>query len=86
MAYLSNPSKAWLGLVGFVIVSDAVLIKIKDRTMSSAFRDAIHHPRRRWPVSISWALLTLHLFTRTKYDPISIAGRLLAAKTPGEVS
>jgi hypothetical protein len=73
-------------LVGFVIVSDAVLIKIKDRTMSSAFRDAIHHPRRRWPVSISWALLTLHLFTRTKYDPISIAGRLLAAKTPGEVS
>lgn len=77
---ISNPSRAWMGLVGYIIVSDAILVKIKDRTMSSAFRDSIHHPRRRWPVTASWLLLTLHLFTRCKYDPISIIGKMLADK------
>ena len=69
---------AWAGLVAFVVAADAALILTKSKTMSSTFRNALHHPVRRWVVGGSWTLLTLHLFTETKYDPISIAGNLLA--------
>jgi hypothetical protein len=70
----------WVGLVAYVALTDAILIKTKSRTMSSAFRDAIHHPAKRWVVGASWVGLTVHLFTKTKYDPISIIGQLIAEK------
>lgn len=73
-------SYAWAGLVAYVIVADALLIKNRRLTMSTVFREARHHPRKRWPVAVSWALLTAHLFTKTKYDPISMAGSWLAQK------
>lgn len=73
-------SYAWGGLVLYVIVADALLIKNRRLTMSAVFREARVHPRKRWPVTASWALLTAHLFTKTKYDPISIAGNWLAKK------
>ncbi len=73
-------SYAWAGIVGYVIAADAILIKSHRKTMSAVFREAIHHPSKRWPVTISWVLLTAHLFTKTKYDPISLVGKWLAEK------
>jgi hypothetical protein len=73
-------SYAWAGLVLYVLAADTILIKSRRKTMSSVFREAIHHPTKRLPVTMSWGLLTAHLFTTTKYDPISIAGRWLANK------
>jgi len=71
---------AWAGLAFYVLAADVALIKSERLTMSSVFRDARYHPYKRWPVTLSWAVLTLHLFTKTKYDPISIAGDWLASK------
>lgn len=73
-------SYAWAGIPVYVIIADTLLIKNKRLTMSTVLRDASRHPKKRWPVTISWALLTAHLFTKTKYDPISVAGRWLANK------
>lgn len=70
----------WAGIVLYVVVVDTILIKSGRKTLSSVFREAIYHPGKRLPVVASWALLTTHLFTKTKYDPISIAGRWLAKK------
>ncbi len=59
---------AWLGLVGYIIAADAILIvferngHVRYYTMSTAFRNALSHPWKRWLVIIVWGLLTLHLF------------------------
>ena len=61
-------SYAWTGLVGYVIVADVVLVTFERKglegfgTMSSAFRDSLAHPVKRWPVIVAWGLLTFHLF------------------------
>lgn len=73
-------SYAWAGIPLYVIAWDTGLIKSGRKTMSAVHREAIQHPTRRWPVTISWTLLMLHLYTKSKYDPISIAGRWLAKK------
>jgi hypothetical protein len=57
----------WLGLVGYVIAVDGWLILKGRQTLSSAFYEAVRHPRRRWPVILAWAYLTLHLFGRTAW-------------------
>jgi len=59
---------AWFGLVVYIISADVTLIVFERKgyhrfyTMSSAFRNALSHPWKRWPVIIVWSLLTLHLF------------------------
>ena len=59
---------AWVGLVAYVTVIDIVLLKMKQskgypyRSMSEAFGEALKHPWKRWPIIISWFVLTLHLF------------------------
>ena len=61
-------SYAWTGLVGYVIAADVVLVTFERKglegfgTMSSAFRDSLAHPVKRWPVIVAWGLLTFHLF------------------------
>ena len=51
-------SYAWTGLVGYVIAADVVLVSFERKglegfgTMSSAFRDSLAHPVKRWPVGI----------------------------------
>ena len=48
-------SYAWTGLVGYVIAADVVLVTFERKgaegfgTMSSAFRDSLAHPVKRWP-------------------------------------
>lgn len=64
----SPASFAWIGLVIYVVSVDATLIVYERKgfkrsyTMSTAFRNALSHPWKRWPVIIVWSLLTLHLF------------------------
>lgn len=83
---------AWVGLVVYVTIIDILLLKMKQikghpyRSMSEAFGEALQHPRKRWPIIISWGVLTLHLFgtfipdkfiTLKKLDPIGwIANRV----------
>jgi len=76
----------WLGLTVYVINADAFLIyneragRTNYYTMSSAFRDAVKHPRKRWPIILAWLALTLHLFDFIipikirQYDPLRMAG------------
>ncbi len=71
---------AWFGLVGYITIAEALLMKYKRTTMSTGFRECIYHPKKRWPVSLSWLLLTAHLFVNMKYDPIKLVGRMLAKK------
>lgn len=57
----------WIGLVVYVVIVDGWLIWHGHQTMSSAFAEAVRHPRRRWKVIAAWAYLTLHLFGRTAW-------------------
>lgn len=54
---------AWLGLTGYVTLSDAALIRGGKPTMSRVFGDSLEHPVRRWPVMVVWGALTVHLFS-----------------------
>lgn len=92
MRKLRPATKAWVGLTAYVVIADTYLIyqETKHRegycTMSTAFEDALRHPAKRWPVSISWALLTLHLFDLVlpeklkPYEPITGIGRLVTER------
>lgn len=59
---------AWLGLVIYVTCIDILLLRLKKRhgqpyrSMSEAFGEALKHPWKRWPIIVSWGVLTLHLF------------------------
>ena len=77
----------WLGLIFYVITADAALIigEIKGKhgwyTMSTACEQALLHPVKRWPVSIIWTILTLHLFdvfllpgNLRRFEPIGFIG------------
>lgn len=57
----------WLGLVVYVVIADGYLIAKGRQTLSSAFAEAVRHPRRRWKVIVAWVYLTLHLFGRTAW-------------------
>lgn len=90
MQGLKNPRPglyAWFGMVGFAGFADYWLIKHHHDTMSAVWGDAISHPVRRWPLLVSWIVLTLHLFGRIlpecvqplgKYDPIGYLARKIA--------
>lgn len=59
---VGRAQQAWIGLAIYVVLADSLLVHRREPTMSSAFREAVCHPRRRWPVIAAWAYLTLHLF------------------------
>lgn len=89
---------AWLGLTVYVVGVDTLLIiherkgKKEFYTMSTAFRSALAHPVRRWPVIVAWTLLTLHLFDFffpekiRQYDPVRLVGGRVAARRSQEES
>lgn len=74
----------WLIMATQVSAMDFWLIYKQKSTMSEVFGAALRHPLRRWPIILSWTILTLHLFscimpiwmTKLKHiDPIGIAAR-----------
>lgn len=72
MAKMTPGGKAWIGLTAYVITYDAYAVLHKQDTMSTAFFNAVRHPRKRWPVIAVWAYLTAHLFKLLpeRYDPL----------------
>lgn len=74
-----------MGVTGSIIVIDSVLIRTNNPTLSEVFGDALKHPIKRWPVIVTWGLVTSHLFgemmpepLRSKlgpYDPIGYVAR-----------
>lgn len=87
---MSAASKAWVGLAVYVIVVDSVLIFLEQKdgqvyfTMSTAFENALKHPVKRWPTTVSWVILTVHLFDLVlpenvrRFEPIGVLGRTLS--------
>lgn len=64
---------AWVGLASYVTLYDVPALIIKNRQiertgssdidlMTEAWREALHHPKRRWIVIGCWAFTTKHLF------------------------
>lgn len=75
---------AWVGLGVYVVAADLHLIRTGRPTMSTVWRNAAHpsvRGWRAWTVRTVWAVLTLHLFTRWRIDPISAFGRVLSRRT-----
>lgn len=70
----------WAGLVAFVLGYDTWAIVAGRESMTAAFGRAIQHPFHRWPVSVAWAITTLHLFGRLPrwLDPFHAYARVLA--------
>lgn len=80
---------AWIGLAGGVFLADLILIQSGQDTMSEVFGGALKHPVKRWPVSVAWVVLTLHLFGNLlpriaspikRFDPIGAVARLLTPR------
>jgi len=86
---------AWVGLVLYVTGVDIILLRLKKvrgfpyRSMSEAFGEALKHPWKRWPIIVSWIVLTLHLFgvfiperfeKFRKLDPIGFIANLVASE------
>ncbi len=70
-------STGWCLLAGFVIAWDFTQMQ-KGESLSSAFNRATKHPMSRWPVTVAWLTLTLHLFARLpqRFDPFHQLARL----------
>lgn len=60
----------WVVIAGFAVLWDVAHIE-RGETLSSAFARAARHPFHRWPLTMAWAVLTLHLYDHlpTRYDP-----------------
>lgn len=83
---ISPAGWCWGGLVGYVLIADSFLIKKSKSgqthyyTMSTAFRESLAHPIKRWPIMMLWGLLTFHLFDFffpdkvKQYEPIRFIG------------
>jgi len=71
-------STGWALLALFVVAWDYGQLK-KGETLSSAFVRGVKHPVGRWPVTLTWVTLTLHLFSRLpqRYDPFHQLARLV---------
>ena len=91
---LSPAGWSWFGLTIYVISADLYLIaqrqkgKMQFYTMSTAFRDSLSHPIKRWPIILIWTYLTFHLFNFffperiRRLDPLSALGAvMLSSKT-----
>lgn len=73
------PVVAWAGLTAYVCLADLALVRAKQDTLSTAFRDAVHHPIKRWPVGVLWTFLTAHLFLNLPWDPLRKIGERISA-------
>ena len=82
---------AWFGLVGYVVIADAILCYMTARkskknvdTMSTVFNQSLTQPRTKFIIPAAWSLLTLHLFKPylpsniQNLDPITGFGRFIA--------
>jgi hypothetical protein len=72
MRQLTPGGKAWIGLTLYVIAYDSYAVLTQKDTMSTAFLNAIKHPKKRWPVIAAWIYITTHLFKLIpeKIDPL----------------
>lgn len=52
----------WLGLTAYVVAVDALLLRRRRETLSQVFGEALKRPVHRWPVTVTWAIITAHLF------------------------
>lgn len=88
---INGGTYAWFGLVGYVILADAILYymtikkkKINTDTMSAVFNQSLTKPRTKFIIPAVWSLLTLHLFKPylpskiQNLDPITGFGRFIA--------
>ena len=69
-----NGSWGWFGLAAYVAVWDALAVKGKTETLSSAFwRGVTSSKHRVWVIPL-WSALTAHLFhlVPKKYDPLRV--------------
>jgi hypothetical protein len=66
-------------LTFFVFAWDSIAIKGGGETLSTAFERSLHHPLSRWPVVLTWAAVTIHLFGRfpPKVDPFQLLRKVL---------
>jgi len=79
----------WVSLFAHIAVLDAALswMKKSDKeryaTLSGVFNDNVAHELNRWPITVGWSVLTLHLFKYylpedvRKLDPITGFAELL---------
>jgi hypothetical protein len=82
-----NGRNGWIAVGALVTLWDATAVLTRGETMSSAFRRAFRHPRRRWPTLGAVLYLLLHLMlpaSAGRYDPLGRAADLLARFAPGE--
>jgi hypothetical protein len=81
MSRCRNGRNGWIAVGAVVTVWDAVAVLQRGETMSSAFRRAVAHPRRRWPTFAAVAYLLAHLLMPPRlhrYDPLGRLADLLA--------
>lgn len=74
-------SVLWAGLAAYVLGVDIYALSTGRETLTEAFGRALVHPKRRWLVSVSWALTTKHLFFKRFLpwlDPFALIGLSLA--------
>jgi hypothetical protein len=84
---------SWIGLGAFVIAADTILsvadayFKLEQSqyaTMSVVFNDVIADGAGKWPATLFWSLLTLHLFKPYlpkeihKFDPFTGIAEMLS--------
>jgi hypothetical protein len=89
---LPDGTKAWMALASGVFLYDIWALSNDKETMSAAFERAMHHPSKRWIVTLCWAATTKHLFLRRvaeRVDPfvclvlVARAIKLLKEKKDG---
>lgn len=68
----------WVLLLAFVFAWDYGHMK-HGESLSGAFGRATKHPVGRWPVTVAWLVLTLHLYARLpkRLDPFHQLARLV---------
>ena len=81
---INSGTKAWLGLVGYVLAYDLYAIRSGRQTLSAAFYEALRHPQRRWLVIAAWAYLTGHLFGLDRHRWADIRASLVRKEQRGQ--
>ena len=73
---LKSGTKAWAGLMGYVVLWDLFAVRTGRETLSTAFYNGLSHPVKRWRVVLLWTYVTAHLLTwiPPKWDPLRAWG------------
>lgn len=87
MRRLRPGARGWIATAAFITVVDWWLIRHNHDTLSTVFGESLHHPLQRWPVMVTWAVITIHLFSgllpvrwrhrMRKLDPLGLLARLM---------